>query len=134
MRDLFSLSATRLKFVLTVLAVCAGLFALVFMQTSPASATAQRCYEGFGCPHTDKFKYWQLKQASCQILWEMRNYIYKDNGYCFQTPEAISHFGNAGCTINNMGNVPLNSVERYNISKIIKAEKFRGCGPHGEEG
>lgn len=69
----------------------------------------------------------QLKQLSCQILWEVRNTIYKENGYCFKTKAAIKAFGNAGCTYKDMGAVPLNAYERSNVGAIVKVEKQKGC-------
>jgi hypothetical protein len=133
MSDALSLLATRRKFRLLALTVCSGLLALAvaFSVSVPAYAN---CYENFGCTNSQKFKLWQLKQASCQVLYEMRNWIYKENGYCFKTPEAIHDFGNAGCKYDNMSSVPLNYYERYNVNKIVQAEKYRGCGAHGAEG
>ena len=64
----------------------------------------------------------QLKQLSCQILWEVRNTIYKENGYCFKTKAAIKAFGNAGCTYKDMG-----AVQRSNVGAIVKVEKQKGC-------
>jgi YARHG domain len=93
---------------------------------SPAPARAN-CYELIGCTNKDYFKASQLKQLSCQILWEVRNTIYKENGYCFHTKKAIKAFGNAGCKYDNAGDVPLNAAERYNVSAIKKAEAKKGC-------
>ena len=57
----------------------------------------------------------------------MRNIIYKDNGYCFQTEAAIAAFGNQGCSITNQSKVRLNSFERYNVALIRKVERRKGC-------
>ena len=43
----------------------------------------------------------------CYDLWVQRNSIYKEYGYCFKTPRAISYFGNAGCQYDNEGDIPL---------------------------
>jgi hypothetical protein len=67
------------------------------------------------------------KQLSCQILWEVRNTIYKENGYCFHTQKAIDAFGNAGCKYDDSGAVPLNAAERHNVSAIKKVEAKKGC-------
>lgn len=93
---------------------------------SPSPAHAN-CYELIGCTNSDYFKASQLKQLSCQILWEVRNTIYKENGYCFHTQKAIQAFGNAGCKYDNMGDVPLNAAERHNVLAIKKAEAKKGC-------
>ncbi len=93
---------------------------------SPSPAQAN-CYELIGCTNTDYFKTSQLKQLSCQILWEVRNTIYKENGYCFHTQKAIDAFGNAGCKFDNAGDVPLNAAEHHNVSAIKKVEAKKGC-------
>ena len=63
----------------------------------------------------------------CQILWEMRNTIYKENGYCFHTQRAIEAFGNAGCLHDDAAKVPLNKAEKHNVSAIKQAEHAKGC-------
>jgi hypothetical protein len=93
---------------------------------SPSPARAN-CYELIGCTNSDYFKASQLKQLSCQILWEVRNTIYKENGYCFHTQKAIQVFGNAGCKYDNSGDVPLNAAERHNVLAIKKVEAKKGC-------
>lgn len=98
--------------------------ATLLASPSPASAN---CYELIGCTNKDYFKTSQLKQLSCQILWEVRNTIYKENGYCFHTQKAIQAFGNAGCKYDNMGDVPLNAAERHNVLAIKKVEAKKGC-------
>jgi hypothetical protein len=84
------------------------------------------CYELIGCTNKDYFKAAQLKQLSCQILWEVRNTIYKERGYCFHTQRGIKFFGNAGCKYDDAGAVPLNGAERYNVRAIKKVAK-KGC-------
>jgi len=98
----------------------------VTLVASPSPARAN-CYELIGCTNTDYFKTSQRKQLSCQILWEVRNTIYKENGYCFHTQKAIDAFGNAGCKFDNAGDVPLNAAERHNVSAIKKVEAKKGC-------
>lgn len=68
-----------------------------------------------------------IRTISSQILWEVRNTIYKENGYCFHTPKAIKVFGNAGCLYDDADAVPLNAAERANVSAIKKAEAKKGC-------
>ena len=111
--------------VATVAALCvAAVVAALLASPSPARAN---CYELIGCTNKDYFKTSQLKQLSCQILWEVRNTIYKENGYCFHTQKAIDAFGNAGCKFDNAGDVPLNAAERHNVSAIKKVEAKKGC-------
>ncbi len=106
----------------TIFAAAAG----VTLLAAPTPARAN-CYELIGCTNQDYFKASQLKQLSCQILWEVRNTIYKENGYCFHSKKAIKAFGNAGCQIDDMGKVPLNAAERHNVIAIKKAEAKKGC-------
>ncbi len=98
--------------------------AALLVSPSPAHAN---CYELIGCTNKDYFKTSQLKQLSCQILWEVRNTIYKENGYCFHTQKAINAFGNAGCKYDDAGDVPLNAAERHNVLAIKKVEAKKGC-------
>lgn len=100
--------------------------ALACLLLSPAPARAN-CYETFGCTNSQYFSVGQLKKASCQILWEMRNTIYKENGYCFHTQRAIKAFGNAGCLHDDAAKVPLNKAEKHNVSAIKQAEHAKGC-------
>jgi YARHG domain len=65
--------------------------------------------------------------ASCQELWVARNQIYKDAGYCFKTARAREHFGNAGCTHDNVDAVPLSDADRRYIAQIKKLEAQKGC-------
>jgi YARHG domain len=110
---------------LTLAALCAlAAFVLPLFASQPARAN---CYELIGCTNSEYFKPYQLKQLGCQLLWDVRNTIYKENGYCFHTSKAIKYFGNAGCKFDDVGDVPLNKYERRNISAIKKVEKQKGC-------
>ncbi len=98
---------------------------IVFVGLGPARAA---CYEDVGCTDTDRFSSRHLQQlASCQVLWEMRNSIFKENGYCFRTGRAIEVFGNAGCQYDDVDGVPLSNIERANIEAIKRAETRKGC-------
>jgi hypothetical protein len=96
----------------------------VLSRPEPARAN---CYELIGCSDKDYYKLSDLMQLGCQPLWEVRNWIYKENGYCFKTPKAIKAFGNAGCLYDEAAQVPLNQFERYNVKAIKKAEAKKGC-------
>jgi YARHG domain len=106
------------------LITAAGLGLLMLFTSSPTWAN---CYELIGCTNSDYFKTSQLKQLSCQILWEVRNTIYKERGYCFHTQKGIKFFGNAGCQYDDVTLVPLNDVERSNVAAIKKVEAQKGC-------
>ena len=100
--------------------------AVTVLLLSPSPSRAN-CYEQIGCTHKDYFKAYKLKKLSSQILWEVRNTIYKENGYCFHTAKAIKVFGNAGCKYDDAGAVPLNKAESYNVNGIKKVEQKKGC-------
>ena len=64
---------------------------------------------------------------SCGDLWYERNAIYKDAGYCFNTPRGIRTFGNAGCQYDNVNDVPLSANSRARIAEIVRMERGYGC-------
>ena len=92
--------------------------------TGPAMAN---CYETIGCDDSDYFSRSDLRQFSCQALWEVRNAIYDQNGFCFQTERAARFFGNAGCWVDDQGQVRLNAYERENVATIRSVERSKGC-------
>ena len=92
---------------------------------SPHPAHAN-CYEQIGCSNKDYFKQSDLMQLGCQPLWEVRNWIYKENGYCFRTPKAIQAFGNSGCRYDDVAQVPLNDIEHHNMTTIKSVEVKKG--------
>jgi hypothetical protein len=111
----------------TIVLVLIGLVSGFIGVSAASQAARANCYEQIGCTNSDYFEPWQLKKLSCQILWEVRNTIYKENGYCFHTPKAIEAFGNAGCLYDDAGDVPLNAAESSNVAAIKKAEAKKGC-------
>lgn len=64
---------------------------------------------------------------SCQELWQMRNQIFKTNGYCFRTSRSIARYGNAGCRFDREADVPLSAMDRVILRDIRKSEKRLGC-------
>jgi len=66
-------------------------------------------------------------QGVCQRLWVERNSIYKQNGYCFNTPRGVRYFGNAGCQYDDVGQVPLSGYERQRVAEIVAQERAMGC-------
>ena len=113
----------RSTVVLVSIGLVGGLIGVVG-QPLPAEAN---CYELIGCSNKDYYKLSALMQLGCQPLWEVRNWIYKENGYCFHTSKAIAAFGNAGCKYDDAADVPLNAAERHNVATIKKAEAKKGC-------
>ena len=82
------------------------------------------CYELIGCTDSDHFQRRDLRQLSCQALWEVRNQIYSENGYCFRTQRAINLFGNDGCYTRNPD---LSPIEEANVAAISAVEARKGC-------
>lgn len=97
---------------------------MVLALTGGATAA---CYEDIGCSDSDKWQKADLRQFSCQALWELRNTIYYENGYCFQTDRAIDFFGNDQCFVTQQSRVRLNSYERANVAAVVAVEKAKGC-------
>ena len=96
------------------------------MLASTGAAMAN-CYENIGCDDSDRFQRSDLRRLSCQSLWEVRNWIYKQNGFCFQTDRAASYFGNQGCYVTSQAAVRLNAYERDNVAAIRAVERAKGC-------
>ena len=64
---------------------------------------------------------------ACDELWQMRNTIYKSNGYCFRSPKAIAAFGNAGCLYDDESAVPVSDNDRLVLKDIRRSEARQGC-------
>jgi hypothetical protein len=64
---------------------------------------------------------------NCGDLWQARNQIYKDQGYCFRTARAIRVFGNGGCRYDDINDVPLSANQRREVSEIMRYERMRSC-------
>jgi hypothetical protein len=68
-----------------------------------------------------------VQAQSCGELWYARNVIYKNAGYCFNTPRGINTFGNAGCLYDRQEDVPLSANQRREINDIVQNERRFGC-------
>lgn len=97
---------------------------LALLSAGPSFAN---CYEIIGCADEDVFRKSDLRKFSCSILWELRNTMYFDHGYCFKTKKAINFFGNDECTTDDAEDLDFNNVEQTNISRISSVEKQKGC-------
>lgn len=64
---------------------------------------------------------------TCFRLWVQRNSVFKANGYCFKTAQAIRYFGNAGCRYDDEAAVPLTPYDRAVIANIQAREQALGC-------
>lgn len=109
--------------------------ALLALALASGSAFAG-CYDILGCTNKNDFsRHYNDYLASsksgpnCEFLWTMRNEIYAEHGYCFQTQRGRDAFGNANCRHTDQSKVPLNSIERANIATIARAERAKSCPP-----
>ncbi len=106
-------------------AVLGTLVALAALSSAPAGAA---CFEsGIGCTNSGLMPYPALRRLSCDALWTVRNTIYYENGYCFQTPRGRAAFDNSSCAYTDVGMVPLNAYERENVGRVVRIERERGC-------
>ena len=70
-----------------------------------------------------------VRADGCSELWYSRNRIYKGAGYCFKTGRAIAAFGNAGCRLDEIEDVPLSARDRAVVGRIAREEASLGCRP-----
>lgn len=94
------------------------------MSATPALSA---CFEIVGCTDSEYMSDASLRRLSCDALWTVRNTIFYENGYCFQTAKGKQVFGNQGCRYTVSGQVPLNRFERANVETVKKVEARKGC-------
>jgi hypothetical protein len=99
-------------------------FLISMLFAAPANAA---CYQDLGCTDEDEFSEDDLEDLSCSSLWELRNVIYFDHGYCFKTNRAINHFGNDECEIDDAEDIEFSEIEQQNINTIVSIEDDKGC-------
>jgi hypothetical protein len=93
-----------------------------------AGPAAAACFEsGVGCTHDHNIPRQVLRTLSCDALWTVRNFMYDEKGYCFQTAKAQAVFSNEGCFVTNAALIPFNAYERTNIDRIASVEREKGC-------
>lgn len=102
------------------------LLAAIVSMLSAGQAMAW-CYENIGCDDEDRFRRQDLRHLSCDALWEVRNGIYFQNGYCFKTDRALDAFGDDGCWVEDQEDVRLSTIERQNVQTIVAVEASKGC-------
>jgi hypothetical protein len=103
----------------------AAAFAVALLASQPVSAA---CFEsGVDCTDNHDIPAAVLEPLSCDALWTVRNMIFDENGYCFQTAKAKAVFSNDGCQFTNMVSMPLNSYEIANIQTVRAVEKQKAC-------
>lgn len=98
-------------------------------QTAQISTTMEspQCYENMGCPHKDSILEEQIDQFSCENLWLLRNTIFHQRGYCFQTARGRANFNNSHCLSNSISELKLSEIEKENVATVRKMEQRKGC-------
>jgi len=66
-------------------------------------------------------------QARCDAYWVERNTILKTYRYCFRSPRAAYHFGNAGCLYDRVEATPMPPFERDRLIEIRAMEASLRC-------
>ncbi len=105
-------------------AAAVALLSVATLAPAPASAA---CFEFVGCTNDHVMPYSALRQLSCGALWTVRNTIFYENGYCFQTDRGRAVFDNTGCSYYNSGQVPMSRIERTNVDRVRQVERQKGC-------
>lgn len=86
-----------------------------------------QCYEIIGCPDRDRITETQVKDFSCENLWLVRNTIFHQRGYCFQTHRGKAAFDNSQCRTSSISALHLSAIERQNVATIQEAERRKSC-------
>jgi hypothetical protein len=68
-----------------------------------------------------------LRNATCDDLYTIRNGIFDRAGYCFKSDRARRLFHNRGCRFSTIGELPLSALDRDNISLLRALERSKGC-------
>ena len=103
--------------------------AVLFFLALPATASAA-CFEGIGqtgCTDGETFSRGAFLSLSCENLWQVRNSIYDDHGYCFRTEAGKAAFDNSDCYENDVAQLRFNQHEQANVDLVVSVEKEKGC-------
>ena len=98
-------------------------------RTAQISATmdSPQCYENIGCPHKDPISEEQIEDFSCENLWLVRNTIFHQRGYCFQSARGRANFDNSHCLSNSVSELNLSEIEKENVATLREMEQRKGC-------
>ena len=102
---------------------------VLFLATSslPISVSATCLQPDLFC--SDKYVFTRpllVKHMSCKELWELRNSILNEHGYCFSRNVEASEF-NSDCSVDSYEKLDLNPFERDNIALIHDVERTKFC-------
>jgi hypothetical protein len=105
-----------------MIAACESSFAQI-----AADLDNPQCYEGVGCPHKDRITDAQARGLSCDNLWLVRNTIFHQRGYCFQSGRGQKEFSNSRCAVRTVTDLKLSDVEKGNVATLERIERGKGC-------
>lgn len=92
-----------------------------------ASPDHPQCYEVVGCPHKDRISAKAAGELSCENLSLVRNTIFHQHGYCFETKAQMEIFDNSQCHTHALAELHLSKVERANVATLQRVEKRKQC-------
>jgi hypothetical protein len=105
---------------------------LVALGSALAAPAGAGCWDVVGCSDRDDFARGWAYLASpdegpnCEFLWQMRNSIFAEHGYCFHTARGRAMFGGP-CRTGDTDALGLSRIERANIETIATAERVKRC-------
>lgn len=103
-----------------------SLLAMLLIAANVAPVAAA-CYKDIGCTDRKRFRTSEVRRLDCATLWNMRNTILAENGFCFDDPRAAEEFEADVCNVKDLTKLPLNPNERSNFRTITKVESEKGC-------
>jgi YARHG domain-containing protein len=106
--------------------LCLALGGIASAQIS-ATLEQPQCYENVGCPHKDRITEAQTRGMSCENLRLVRNTIYHQRGFCFQTKRRQAEFDSSRCTVKTLAGLQLSEVEQANIATLEGIERRKRC-------
>lgn len=92
-----------------------------------ASIEQPQCYELVGCPHRDRISTKAASSLSCENLRLVRNTIFHQRGYCFETKAQMEIFDNSQCRTHSLAELHLSKIERANVATLLRAERLKQC-------
>jgi hypothetical protein len=109
------------------LAAAGSIGAVAIVATLGLSGTASAGCHLIDCVENVYIEKKDVAKHSCEQLWILRNSVYDDAGYCFQSARGKKWFVNDGCTYSDQAEVPLNDYQRHNVDVLAGVEAENGC-------
>jgi len=64
---------------------------------------------------------------TCKELWEHKDRIYFDNGYCLSDSEAAAQGDKSRCTAAKLSDVSFSNIDMQNLMLIARNEERKNC-------